>query len=74
MTAEVVLDVEISEFVEWLAEKHGATQLLHPNEWNVLKPRLVDDYLEVKILVSDEGSPRQWVGYDKIKKEWEETI
>ena len=71
MTAEITLDIELSELINWLTEKHGLKEFVNRNDYYVLKPRIVDDFLEVNLLVSNESSPREWAGFDQIKAKWE---
>ena len=71
MTAEIILDIEVAEFISWLVEKNRLKEFVNRGSYYVLKPRIVDDFLEVKLLVSSEATPKEWVDFDQIKANWE---
>lgn len=61
----------MDELVKFMAEVNVCNQLLHGNEYLTLTPKVVNDELVLKVLISDEGHPSEWVGLKDIKKEWE---
>lgn len=71
MTAEVTLEIEVHELIQFLEKRHGLN-LSQSSEYIVLKPRQVDDYLEFKVLYSDESHPKDWKDFKRIKEEWNE--
>lgn len=70
MTADIVYSIEINELVKFL-EKRENINFNDSKEYIVLKPKTVDDYFELRVLYSDESHPKEWVGYEKIKSDWE---
>jgi hypothetical protein len=74
MTAEIVFDVEIDDLIEFLKKENGV-DLPANAEYISLKPKLVDDFLEIKVLFSSNGvHPKEWCGYEDIKKEWDKEV
>lgn len=71
MIAEIILDADVHDLVTWLARRHQLESVLR-NEYISLKPRVVDGHFEMKILVSSESSPAEWMALPKIQDEWEE--
>lgn len=73
MTAEITYSVDMETLIEFL-EKENGVKIPHGAEYVTLKPKQIDDYLELKVLYSSESHPREWRDYQKIKENWEKEL
>jgi len=71
MNAEIEMNISMDELVQFMSKANSCEQLLRGNEYLALEPKVVSDEVVLKVLVSDEGHPSEWVGVNDIKKEWE---
>jgi hypothetical protein len=71
MTAEIEMNISMDELVQFMAKANSCDQLLRGNEYLALEPKVEGDEVVLKLIVSDEGHPSEWVGVNDIKKEWE---
>lgn len=72
ITAEITHEIPIDELVDFL-HKRGKLEnsALTNSEWVVLKPKISDGYLRIKVLYGYDSDPETWYDIKDIKTNWE---
>lgn len=73
MEAEIIFSIESNQLLQILEDRENLN-LSANNEYVMLKPRMVNDNIEFKVLYSNTINPTKWVGFNKIRDEWNDEI
>lgn len=73
MNADIIYEISAEELLNHLHRIEGMIGTGIENaECVVLKPKMSDEFLEVRVLYDTNQSPRHWIDYKEIKEKWEE--
>jgi hypothetical protein len=70
MRAEIDMNISMDDLIRFVAQANGCEQLLRGNEYLALEPKVINDEVILKVLISDEDYPGEWRNIGDIKQQW----